>query len=176
MNLNRSQHAAFYGGMILFVVILFHAVTAYGERNLKAQPAIGGRYVSTTAPPGCPDRDRLVLDIQQSGVYLNVFLAVQPTNAIQSTEVNSERQPTFTGKWQQTQISLAGKTDAFATCTASAQPSTKQPTVTPAMLQGEVTTQPEKQFVGQLNIGDGAQPWQFQAQKQVQPKAKGGGH
>ena len=172
MNLNRSQHAAFYGGMILFVVVLFHAVTAYGERNLKAQPSVGGRYVSTTAPPGCPDRDRLVMDVQQSGIYLNVFLTVQQANAIQSTEANSEKQPTFSGKWQQAQISLAGKTDAFATCAQS--PAPNQSTATTAMLQGEVTAQPEKQFVGRLD--NGTRSWQFQAQKQVQPKAKTGAH
>ena len=118
---------------ILFVIVLFQAVTAYGERNLKAQPNISGRYVSTTAPPGCPDRDRLVLDVQQSGIYLNVFLMMEQADTLQPTESNSEKQPTFTGTWQHPQISLAGKTDAFVNCAATQSPRT----ATIATLQGQ---------------------------------------
>jgi hypothetical protein len=173
MTFNRTQHAAFYGGMVLFVVVLLQAVTAYGERNLKAQPNISGRYVSTTAPPGCPDRDRLVLDVQQSGIYLNVFLMMQQADSIQPTETNSEKHPTFTGTWQHPQVSLAGKTDVFAGCTTATAPGT----AAIATLQGEVTAQPEGQFVGQLKLDNGAlgnEPWQFQAQKQAKPKAEAG--
>ena len=173
MTFNRSKHLAFYASGILFVIVLFQAVTAYGERNLKAQPNISGRYVSTNAPPGCPDRDRLVLDVQQSGIYLNVFLMMQQADSIQLTETNSEEHPTFTGTWQHPQVALTGKTTAFASCTTAAAPET----ATVATLQGEVTAQPEGQFVGQLKLDNGAlgsEPWQFQAQKQAKPKAEAG--
>lgn len=53
------------------VVVLFKVVTAYGETNLKAPPAIGGPYrISTQNLPGCLKANRLVLNIKQSSIYL----------------------------------------------------------------------------------------------------------
>jgi hypothetical protein len=47
-------------------------VTAYGETNLKAAPAIAGDYrFDAQNWPECLKSDSLVLTIEQSGVYLS---------------------------------------------------------------------------------------------------------
>ncbi|QFS47250.1 hypothetical protein GXM_04740 [Nostoc sphaeroides CCNUC1] len=44
MNHFNLKSLIFYGVAISSVLVLFKTVTVYGENNLKAPPAINGRY------------------------------------------------------------------------------------------------------------------------------------
>ncbi len=103
----------FYGVAIGSVLLLFKVVTAYGENNLKAPPAINGRYrLVFNDLPICEKSDALILDIQQSGVYLNGFLL--PVNA--SADTATATNPTLTGTLSNQQLSLSGKVKRTIIC------------------------------------------------------------
>ena len=99
---------AFYGVAIASVLILFKVVTAYGETNLKAPAPISGSYRMKLAQnlSICPKSSELILDIQQSGIYLNGSLLPANVNAQQ---VTSEKSPSLTGKISNQQLTLTGK-------------------------------------------------------------------
>lgn len=109
---------AFYGVAIGLVLLLFKAVTAYGEANLKAPAPIGGRYRLTLAQnlPNCLKSNTLVLTIQQSGIYLNGFLLPAETTAEQARA--SEKNPSLTGQLSNQQLSLAGTVPSSTFCNA----------------------------------------------------------
>jgi hypothetical protein len=68
MNHLSLKSLAFYGVAIGSVALLFKVVSAYGETNLKAAPAIGGSYrFDAKSLPECLKSDSLVLTIEQSG-------------------------------------------------------------------------------------------------------------
>lgn len=176
----KPKNLIFYTTIIGFVLVLFRYVSAYGEKNLSAPPNFGGRYLSTTAPPGCPENSRLELDIQQSGIFLNGLLTLQtsadPATTSTETATSAEENLSLSGRWQQDQIHLSGTTAALASC----QLGTKtNPIVT---IQGQVdhlTASPTPQpstpttFTGQLTIADSnnnTQPWSFTAQRQAESK------
>jgi hypothetical protein len=148
------NHLIFYIGAIVLVVGLFEVTTSYGEANLKAPPNINGRYLTATAPPGCPDASRLAISIQQSGIYLNGGLElVDQASAKPKTHAIEH---SLSGRWQQ-QITLNGRTKALASCEANlANVDTN--------LQGTVAGTPAASLVGQLTFA--AQPWSFTAQRQ----------
>ena len=116
---SHSKHILFYVTVIAAVLVLFQVVSAYGEANLKAPPNLNGRYLSASAPPGCPEGDRLVLTLQQSGIYVNGTLALEAASLAQNpqnTEATSEEKSSLTGLWKQEQLSLSGETNALTTC------------------------------------------------------------
>ncbi|MBD3883819.1 hypothetical protein IFO70_18815 [Phormidium tenue FACHB-886] len=172
----ETKTTLFYVVAIGSVLTLFQVISAYGERYLNAPANINGRYVSTAAPPGCRADDRLVLDIQQSGIYLNGSLLLQADTPPPAVEASSENQLPLTGELQQGQVTLMGKTDAFAACAASPRDSHAASEAATATLRGQVAAQPEGLFAGQLSLDNGAQPWQFQAQRQTQPKVETPAH
>lgn len=99
---------AFYGIAISSVVVLFKVVTAYGNTNLKAPPAMGGFYeINTSNLPQCLPGDSLLLNIQQSGVYLFADLEQNASN-IKDVSVNKSR-PSLNGRLSNQQFSLNGK-------------------------------------------------------------------
>lgn len=100
---------AFYGVAIASVLILFKVVTAYGETNLKAPAPISGSYRMKLAQnlSICPKSSELILDIQQSGIYLNGSLL--PANVNEQQARSGEKSPSLTGKISNQQITLAGK-------------------------------------------------------------------
>ncbi|HEY9642927.1 MAG TPA: hypothetical protein V6C57_20730 [Coleofasciculaceae cyanobacterium] len=176
------KHLLFYVVVMGVVLVLFQVVSTYGESNLKAPPNIDGRYLSAAAPPGCPDTERLVLTIQQSGIYLNGSMNLEQASTLQNAsgaESPSEEKPSMTGLWQPTQITLAGKTHALSSCTASQQgnsaphPAAGVP-VSVVTVQGQVSSAPKAVFTGQLSLEGSAQPWQFTAERQAVVKAKPG--
>lgn len=69
----KFKTLAFYTTVISSVLLLFKIVTAYGENNLKAPIAISRRYRLTNLEnlPNCQKPDTLMLNIQQSGMFLN---------------------------------------------------------------------------------------------------------
>ncbi|MBP5975325.1 hypothetical protein HW132_21965 [Brasilonema sp. CT11] len=99
---------------ISIVVLLFKVVTAYGENSIKAQPAINTHYrlVFSENLPVCEKSDFLLLNIQQSGVYLNGFLL--PANSTISSKASEKS--SLTGKLKNQQLSLSGKVPRHILC------------------------------------------------------------
>ncbi len=115
MNFNWKS-VSFYGIAIGSVLMLFKVVTAYGESNLKASPAIGDRYRLTMSQnlPSCEKPEGLMLNIQQSGVYLNGYLSVANNNAKVSKTTNIK--PTLIGRLSNEKLTLSGKISKNILC------------------------------------------------------------
>ncbi len=106
---------AFYGATIFAVLVLFNVVTAYGEANLKAPPAIGGRYrISAKNLPDCLKSQSLKLIVQQSGIYLSGSLLPVDKNA--QPETNTEAKPSLAGQWENEELNLSGAVPQLNTC------------------------------------------------------------
>jgi hypothetical protein len=106
---------AFYGIAIGSVALLFKVVTAYGETNLKAAPAIAGNYrFDPRNLPECLKSDALVLTIEQSGVYLSGNL--RSGNSVSDTKTTAEEKPYLAGKWENQGLSLSGLVPNLAGC------------------------------------------------------------
>ncbi|MGE5660117.1 MAG: hypothetical protein ACM37W_26305 [Actinomycetota bacterium] len=110
-----------YAVAISSVFVLFKTVTAYGETNLKAPPAIAGRYrLNSQNLPDClgkqsPDPSQgLVLTIHQSGMYLSGSL--WPLNREGESEITAEEKPSLTGKWQHQTVRLSGPIPHILAC------------------------------------------------------------
>jgi hypothetical protein len=143
----------FYGVAIGTVAILFKAITAYGETNLKAPPAINGNYsLDGTTLPGCLKSQGVKLVVLQSGIYLNG--AINPTSN-EATAPNPRREkPTLIGRFQNGELSLSGTLPELPACSASAS--------NKLTLQGRVA---EEILQGQIQLGDQSAPFQSQRQK-----------
>ncbi len=171
--LSHSKHILFYVVVIGAVLVLFQVVSAYGEANLKAPPNLNGRYLSASTPPGCPEGNRLVLTLQQSGIYVNGTLALESASLAQNpqnTDTISEEKSSLTGLWKPEQLSLSGETNALTTCAVGGS---AIGTGAAIALKGQVAA---AAFTGELTYGlqTGAQPWQFTAQRQALVKPKAG--
>jgi len=107
---------AFYGVAIGSVLLLFKIVSTYGEANLKAQKSIQGRYLMSLDQnlPDCLELSDLVLDVQQSGIYLNGSLLLAQSNSHKARV--SEKRPTLTGKLNDRALQLNGKVPLSAIC------------------------------------------------------------
>ena len=105
----------FYGVAIGSVLLLFNVVSAYGEAKIKAPAAIGGRYRLSLAQnlPTCSKSDALMLNIEQSGIYLNGFILAADTDA----QTTGEEKPSLTGQLSNQQLSLAGTLAISNLCT-----------------------------------------------------------
>lgn len=171
-----KNHLLFYVVAIATVLSLFQLTSAYGEANLEAPPNLNGRYLSATAPPGCPSDRQFVLTIQQSGIYLNGAIElVQAAQAGQAPPAPLQpEQLRLIGHWRQQQLNLSGPSPALATCASPASPAlpaspidiqaTFQPPPSPST--GNHTA--AAAITGQINFGS-AQPWDFTAVRQAAP-------
>jgi len=168
MSQNPSQSPQFKNYLIFYIVTmatvlgLFQLTSAYGETHLKAPPNLNGRYLSTSAPPGCPTDRRLALTIQQSGIYLNGAAELAQATEKVPTEPIQPEQLTLIGHWRQQQVTLAGHSPALPVCgttasTVNVEASFQPPATNPAT---------EAALVGQLNLSN-TQPWSFTAVRQV---------
>ncbi|MBW4658114.1 MAG: hypothetical protein KME15_05535 [Drouetiella hepatica Uher 2000/2452] len=178
--ISHSRHILFYVAIIGSVLTLFQMVSVYGEANLKAPPDLNGRYFSASAPPGCREGDRLVLTLQQSGIYVNGILTLEPADLVQtpqSTDATSEEKFSLTGLWKPEQINLSGETDALMSCAVeggaigTGAAIALQGQVAPTSFTGEMT------YGSQTGVQTGkvastAQTWQFTAQRQALAKPK----
>ena len=64
-----------YGLAIGSAVVFFQLVTSYGEANLKAPTAVTGNYLITLKQlNSCLGRKSLLMNLKQSGIYLNASL------------------------------------------------------------------------------------------------------
>ncbi len=116
MNHFNFKSLTFYGVAISSVLLLFKVVTAYGENNLQAPPAINGFYRLTLAEnlPLCEKSDALILNLQQSGIYLNASLLPANTNA----DINVKH--SLTGMMlRNQQLNLSGTVDRSILCNIS---------------------------------------------------------
>lgn len=111
----KCKSLAFYGLTIVLVLVLFKAVTVYGETNLKAPPEISDRYhlIFTGNLPNCEKLDDMILNIQQSGIYINGSLLSAKTNANLTA---SHQNPSLTGILTNQQLSLSGKVPHSLLC------------------------------------------------------------
>ncbi|MEG4320495.1 MULTISPECIES: hypothetical protein [unclassified Microcoleus] len=109
---------SFYGVSLAFVAVLFKVVTAYGETNLKAPPAIAGSYrFDAKSLPQCLKSDTLTLTIEQSGVYLSGNLRSGSSEADRAK--TAEEKPSLVGKWENQGLSLSGAVPNLAGCSES---------------------------------------------------------
>ena len=129
------------GGSIAF----FHLVTSYGEAHIKAPLAITGRYAIVTSNlPGCLQNKQLLLDLQQSGMYLNASLVANSSNITASAITR----PTLSGQLHDRQLNLSGSL-----------PSTICPQLASVRIAGTIAT--DRQLHGQIWLTSdrlGAQP------------------
>ncbi len=97
---------------------VFQLVTHYGNTQLKAPQRIAGQYhLTTTEPPACIPPAGMVLDILQSGVYLNGNLSLaNPTPQTEDGGGMADTRPPLSGQWQQGQLVLSGDAPSFIQC------------------------------------------------------------
>ncbi len=97
---------------------IFQLVTHYGNTQLQAPQRIAGHYQLTTIePPACIPPAGMVLDILQSGVYLNgsLLLANQTPQTGEGGE-RADTRPPLSGQWQREQLVLSGDAPSFVQC------------------------------------------------------------
>jgi hypothetical protein len=116
MNHFNFKSLAFYGIAIGSVLLLFKTVSAYGETNLKAPPAINNHYrlVLVENIPNCEKPEKLILNIQQSGIYLNASFL--PVNTNSESPNNSANNDSLSGIFSNQQLSLSGKVTRSMLC------------------------------------------------------------
>ncbi len=67
----KYRYVLFYCFSIAFVIILFNIVTDYGQNHLRAAQSVGGTYIVVSdRVPGCFQGSPLILNLEQSGIYL----------------------------------------------------------------------------------------------------------
>ncbi|MEG4857228.1 hypothetical protein QUB75_05270 [Microcoleus sp. K1-B6] len=163
MNHLSLKSLAFYGVAIGSVSLLFKVVTAYGEANLKAAPAIAGTYrFDANSLPECLKSDVLVLTIEQSGVYLSGNLR---SGSREGREKTGEEKPSLFGKWETQGLNLSGAVPNLAGCsdsTATGQNSSVK-------MRGIVE---QESLKGKISLTDKTAATDFTAQREaaVQPQ------
>ncbi|MBW4643422.1 MAG: hypothetical protein KME23_10600 [Goleter apudmare HA4340-LM2] len=100
---------ALYGVAISSVLLLFKTVTIYGENHLQAPPQISDRYhlLMSKNLPNCEKSQDLILNIQQSGIYVNAFLWSPNSNA--KNHVINHHNNSLTGILRNQQLHVTGK-------------------------------------------------------------------
>lgn len=162
MNHLSLKSLAFYGIAIGSVLLLFKIVSAYGETNLKAAPAIGGKYrFDAKSLPECLKSDSLVLTIEQSGVYLSGNLRSGSSEG--DREKTAEETPSLFGKWETQGLSLSGAVPNLAGCSDST-PTGQNSSV---KLRGILEKDSLK---GKISLTDGEAASDFTAQREAVAK------
>lgn len=158
MNYSHFKSLALYGIAIVSVFLLFKTVSIYGETNLKAPLVIKGRYRLVLAEdlPNCKKSKNLILNIQQSGIYLNAYFL--PANI--NTEILNKYQSNYSlsGILRNKKLSLSGKIDRGTLCNIAFN---KNPTSNSATMQMQLV-EPEN-FIGQLTVNSNPQSFKFTA-------------
>lgn len=143
----------FYGVAIGSVTLLFNAITAYGNTNLKAQPAIDGNYsLEGKILPGCLKSQAVKLVVLQSGVYLNG--AIVPTEQATKTPSPRREKPTLMGRFHNGELSLSGTLPNLPACASVPERELK--------IEGRVV---KDILQGQIQLNGPATPFQSQRQK-----------
>ncbi|MBW4682004.1 MAG: hypothetical protein KME19_18075 [Microcoleus vaginatus WJT46-NPBG5] len=154
---------SFYGIAIGSVAVLFNLVSAYGEKNLKAPPAIAGRYlIPTKNVPGCKNPQGVVLTLNQSGIYLNGFLSPADRQT-QSAEI-AEEKPSLEGKFEQKKLNLLGVVGQSKLCK---ELDNKAPSTQFVKITGEIEGEKLK---GQMRLSSTPKPIEFTAKREAPVK------
>lgn len=153
------QSLSFYGIAISSVVGLFSFTTAYGEANLKAPTRIDGRYrLSAQNLPGCLKGEALILDLQQSGVYVHGVLIEAAPQAKSTT--SAKIKPSLGGFWRAEQLTVSGVPKALKACQTISDK-------TEVQIQGTIVKQTLK---GTIGWGT-EKPTPFIADREAEPTA-----
>ncbi len=155
---------SFYAIAIGSVLLLFNVVTAYGEKNLKAPQTIGGRYRLTFNQPlpGCSQVAPLMLQLDQSGTYINAALSKPVAQAGQSS-MSAEEKLRLTGLFNNQQINLNGDVANSVLCGFSQESGDKALVIT-SKLDG-------KNLVGEIAVNGEAAKTSFTGEKAEIPNA-----
>lgn len=168
MNHLSLKTLSFYAIAIGSVTVLFKVVTAYGEENLKAAPAIAGDYrFNATNLPECLKSDTLVLTIEQSGVYLSGNL--KSDNSAVDRQNTTPEKPNLAGKWENQGLSLSGVVPNLKGCGESTGGSQKSLVKLRGILEGEG-------LKGKISLVEKAVATDFTAQKVAVKKGEHQGH
>jgi hypothetical protein len=168
MNHLNLKSLAFYGVAIGSVALLFKVVSAYGETNLKAAPAIAGNYrFDAKSLPECLKSDSLVLTIEQSGVYLSGNLRSGSSEA--DSEKIAEEPPSLHGKWETQGLSLSGAVPNLTGCSDSTATGQNSSVRMRGIVEGE-------SLKGKISLTDKAGATDFTAQKEAAPKPQKNEH
>lgn len=174
----KFKSLIFYGVTIAFVLVLFEVVTAYGESSLKAPTSINGRYrLLYTQKQNCLKSNAPILDIQQSGIYLNGSLLPASTDVQQLT--TAEQKPSLTGQMSNNQISLAGRVPSSVLCnnTVEAQTGSDRLQNNPSSVKIQSQVQGET-LEGKMSVSGIPEVIGFTAQKEAitQPSKQSSSH
>jgi len=168
MNHLSLKSLAFYGVAIGSVLLLFKVVTAYGETNLNAPPAIAGNYrFDPKNLPECLKSDALVLTIEQSGVYLSGNLRSGSSEA--DREKIAQETPSLHGKWETQGLSLSGAVPNLAGCSDSTATGQNSSVKMRGIVEGE-------SLKGKFSLTDKTGATDFTAQKEAAPKPQKNEH
>lgn len=154
---------AFYGVAISSVLILFKIVTAYGENHLHPTSPINSRYSLTLTKnlPNCKQTNKLILNILQSGIYLNASLSPVTTNA------DTEQQLNLTGILKNQNLDLSGKIDIANFCQ---EPISQTKATQPIAIQMSQINQ--NNIPGQIKLNQNSTTLEFTAVPQTDQKAQ----
>lgn len=158
MNNFKLKSLGFYGATIAGVLILFKAVSAYGESNLKAPPVINGSYrlALDEKLPTCNQTAAPILKIQQSGIYVNASVLSADTNSENAT--SSEKNHSLSGILKNQELNLSGKMDGSVLCNIA---STQNAPLHSTKIQMQLLDKGD--FTGQLTVSGVLQSFKFTA-------------
>lgn len=163
---------SFYGVAIGSVVLLFNGVTAYGEANLKAPPKMDGRYrISAQNLPGCLKADALLLNIKQSGIYLNG--SILPAKKNPQLETLAQEKPSLNGEFKSPNLSLSGSAPWIASCNNAVRQAEASGQPLSVKIQGIVKG---KTLTGQISLSSMPIVAEFTAEQEIQEKQAGSEH
>lgn len=154
----------FYAIAIGSVLLLFNVVTTYGENNLKASKTIGGSYrlSLTNSLPGCPQIAPLILQLDQSGTYINAAVLKPAAKNVQ-TSMSVEEKPTLTGLFKEQQLTLTGKVAKSVLC-GFPQASGENVIAITSRIDGE-------NLAGEIAVNGESAKTPFTTQKEASPNA-----
>nr|WP_166482618.1 hypothetical protein [Scytonema sp. UIC 10036] len=140
----------FYGTAIGSVLLLFKVVTAYGESNLKPPPTLNSRYrlVLNDNLQICKQLDPIVLNIQQSGIYLNGSVELASLNTKMSAA--NKTTSSLTGKLNHQQLSLSGKVPRTVLCHIPNAITQQSPSLSLVKIDAQLT--PQQDLAGTLSM------------------------
>ncbi|MCY7369073.1 MAG: hypothetical protein LH474_13080 [Chamaesiphon sp.] len=97
-----------YSLAVAGAIVFFQLVTSYGEANLKPPIPVAGSYlIAGQKLPGCLQHKALLLELHQSGIYLNTNLIVidelKELDMLEAIDrlgkaTTTDIRPTFSGK------------------------------------------------------------------------------
>lgn len=101
----NTKSLLFYGSMVGSVILIFKGVSWYGENNLQAPPKLTGEYLLKSENlPSCLTNQNLILNIEQSGIYLSGLLKLSNNNNSKIANENIS----LNGRYQEDQILFSG--------------------------------------------------------------------